>query len=239
MSNPTSGSQLPGAFEAPVPYPTPGLDAAAFDTVGQTVRHAAGAVEGLRDILERLEGSIARAVDHRQTEEQFGHLFLRAQAFVDASIAEAQERARLLVAESEREASRIVSAARDEAARVVAEGHRPARLPVEAAQQLQSTVAHFGEVNRELLHELTTLGQLLTGRPPVTASQPTPAQTLAPPLAAELADTRRAPGCLQAPAPPPPSSSSGYWDGPRHAATSPQVQTNRRGSTFALRSLEA
>ena len=228
MSNPASGSALPGAFPAPVPHPTSGLDAAAFDTVGQTVRHAAGALEGLRDILERLEGSITRAVDHRQTEEQFGHLFLRAQAFVDASIADAQERARHLVAESEHEASRIVAAARDEAARIVEEGHRTARMPVEAAQQLQTTVAHFGEVNRELLHELTTLGQLLTGRPPATAPQPAPAQTLAPPPAAELIDALGPPAEHQAPAPPPPSSSSGYWDGPRHAA--PRVQTNRRGS---------
>ena len=129
MSNLPVGPTSPGAFEAPVPRPTTGIDAAAFETVGQTVRHAAGALEGLRDILERLEGSIARAVDHRQTEEQFGHLFLRAQAFVDASIAEAHEHARRVVADSEREASRIVSAAREEAARILEEGHRPSRMP--------------------------------------------------------------------------------------------------------------
>ncbi len=233
MTNQAVGPQLPGAFEAPAPPPTSGLDAAAFETVGQTVRHATGALEGLRDILERLDGSIARAVDHRQTEEQFGYLFLRAQTFVDASIAEAQERARLLVADSEREASRIVSAARDEAARLVEEGRHTARMPADAASQLQTTVAHFGEVNRELLRELTTLGQLLTGHPPVTtAPQPAPAQTLAPPPQ-ELAPTLTPQDGHQAPAPPPPPAapSSGYWNAPRHAATSPRVQTNRRGST--------
>ena len=108
MSNLPVGPTSPGAFEAPVPRPTTGIDAAAFETVGQTVRHAAGALEGLRDILERLESSIARAVDHRQTEEQFGHLFLRAQAFVDASIAamlDASRRAKLILPKSAADAA--------------------------------------------------------------------------------------------------------------------------------------
>jgi ABC-type transporter Mla subunit MlaD len=232
MSNLPVGPTSPGAFEAPVPRPTTGIDAAAFETVGQTVRHAAGALEGLRDILERLEGSISRAVDHRQTEEQFGHLFLRAQAFVDASIAEAQERARRLVADSEREASRIVSAAREEAGRILEESHRSSRLPAEAAHQLQSTVEHFGEVNRELLQELTALGQLLTGHPPTTPTpQPAlPQQFLAPAPGLPQESPTAQNGRQLAPTPPP--SSSGYWDmPPRHGATPARVQTNRRGSS--------
>ncbi len=235
MSNLPVGPTSPGAFEAPVPRPTTGIDAAAFETVGQTVRHAAGALEGLRDILERLEGSIARAVDHRQTEEQFGHLFLRAQAFVDASIAEAHKHARRVVADSEREASRIVSAAREEAARILEEGHRSSRMPDLAAHQLQTTVEHFGEVNRELLHELTALAQLLTGRPPAPAA-PTPQSALSPQFLAPAPELSRESLTAQngqQPAPvSPPSSSAGYWDTPRHAApsTSPRVQTNRRGS---------
>jgi ABC-type transporter Mla subunit MlaD len=232
MSNLPVGPTLPGTFEAANPRPTTGFDNAAVETVGQTIRHAAGAVEGLRDILERLDTSIARAVDHRQTEEHFGQLFIRAQAFVDASIAEAQDRARRLVLESEREASRIVAAARDEAARIVEEGRRSSAMPVEAAHQLQTTVEHFGEVNRELLQELTALGQLLTGRPP---AQPTPQPALSGqyPARAAVASNGQLPaqnGHQPAPpAPPPPSSA--YWDAPRHAAAAPpRVQTNGRGS---------
>jgi hypothetical protein len=106
-------------------------------------------------------------------------------------------------------------------------------MPDEAAHQLQTTVEHFGAVNRELLHELTALAQLLTGRPPTTPtpqSAPSP-QFLAP--APELSRESLTAQNGQQPAPvSPPSSSAGYWDTPRHAApsTSPRVQTNRRGS---------
>src|SRR5580658_2606524 len=231
MSNLPVGPSISGAFEATNPRPAMGFDDAAVETVGQTIRHAAGALEGLRDILERLDTSIARAVDHRQTEEQFGQLFIRAQAFVDAAIADAQDRARRLVIESEHEASRIVAAARDEAKRIIEESQGSSRMPVEAAHQLQTTVEHFGEVNRELLRELTALGQLLTGRPP---AQPTPQAALPEQLVAwspgvpneALADN----GHHAAQPPPPPPPSAGYWDSPRHAATPPLVQTNRRGS---------
>lgn len=229
MSNLPVGPSLPGAFEAPSPRPATGFDDAAIETVGQTIRHAAGALEGLRDILGRLDTSIAEAVNHRQTEEQFGQLFIRAQAFVDASIAEAQDRARRLVVESEHEASRIVAAARDEAKRIVEEGQRSSRMPVEAAHQLQTTVEHFGEVNRELLRELTALGQLLTGRPPAQPQSALPEHH-----AARSAGVPNEPLATQNRRQPAPSSSlpssTGYWDVPHHAAAPTHVQTNRQGS---------
>jgi vacuolar-type H+-ATPase subunit H len=231
MSNLPVGPTLPGTFEAANPRPTMGFDNAAVETVGQTIRHAAGALEGLRDILERLDTSITRAVDHRQTEEHFGQLFIRAQAFVDASVAEAQDRARRLVIESEHEASRIVAAAREEAKRIVEESQRSSRMPVEAAHQLQTTVEHFGEVNRELLRELTALGELLTGRP---ASQPTPQASLHEQHQVRVPGVPNEPPAMQnghqAPLSAPPPPSTGYWDSTRHGADSPRVQTNQRGS---------
>src|SRR5580704_14982715 len=231
MSNLPVGPTLPGTFEATNPRPTMGLDDAAVETVGQTIRHAAGALEGLRDILERLDTSIVKAVDHRQTEEHFGQLFIRAQAFVDASVAEAQDRARRLVMESEHEASRIVAAAREEAKRIVEEGQQSSRMPVEAAHQLQTTVAHFGEVNRELLRELTALGELLTGRP---SSQPVPQPSLHEQHQARLPgapnDQLAVQNGHQPPQSAPPPPPAGYWDSPRHAAAPPRVQTNQRGS---------
>jgi len=146
------------------------LTDADFDTVGQTIRHAAGAVSGLQDILSRLEESIRAAIDHRQIEAELGGLFVRAQAFVDQAIADAEARARRLIADAEIEAAQIVGSARDEAARLVAAADDTSALPNDAARRLQMTVESFGHVNSELLDELTALSEVLLATGPTPAA---------------------------------------------------------------------
>ncbi|MGA2520917.1 MAG: hypothetical protein ABSG81_08900 [Acidimicrobiales bacterium] len=154
--------------------PTTSLDDHAFEAVGETVRHAAGALDGLKDLLERLESSITKAADNRRIEEQIGQLFVRAQDFVDRAIGEAEELGRNMLAEAEFEASRIVAAARDEASRLVIEAQNEAertnKIPPEAVRQLQATIDGFGRVNNELLRELSALNRSIATQ----VEQPTP-----------------------------------------------------------------
>ena len=227
MPNPPADRPDAPRFTRPVATPPGGIDDSAFETVGQTVRHAAGALEGLRDILERLETSIAKAVDQRRTEEQIGELFVRAQEYVDRSIFETEERARIVVAEAEHEASRIISAARGEAQRLIEEARRSARLPAEAARQLQATIDGFGQVNSELLRELTALSQTLTrqGHPQPHSDQDAHQQLSPPSTQVPSPSTSDSAPGQSAP------SDAGYWSKLRPSPASPslRVQTNRHG----------
>ena len=59
------------------------LDDAALQSIDETVRHAAGAIDGLKDILERLQRSVAQATEQRRNDIEIGQLFTRAQGFVE------------------------------------------------------------------------------------------------------------------------------------------------------------
>jgi hypothetical protein len=232
MPNPPADRPESSGFTRPGVTPAVGIDDDAFETVGQTVRHAAGALEGLRDILERLEFSITKAVDQRRNEEQIGELFIRAQEYVDRSIAETEERARIVVAEAEIEAGRIISVARDEARRLIEEGKRSTRLPADAVRQLQATIDGFGHVNRDLLRELTALSQTLGTEGRGTSSLPSSAEDARQPGIAPQGQ-----GEIAAPPAPtenveqPGASESGYWSRLRRSPASPtmRVQQNRLG----------
>ena len=59
------------------------LDDEGFETIGQTVEHAAGAIDGMKDILERLQDSVAEATEQRRNDIEIGQLFTRAQEYVE------------------------------------------------------------------------------------------------------------------------------------------------------------
>ncbi len=137
------------------------LDDEAVGVIGETVRHAAGALDGLKDILEGLQSSVALATEQRRTDMEIGHLFMRAQAFLDEAVAEGHELAQRIVADAEFEASRIVAAAKHEAHRLIDEGRHSASLPSEAVRALQSTIEEFGRMNSALVQELSGLTDAL------------------------------------------------------------------------------
>jgi hypothetical protein len=198
-----------GTYTKSDPGLTTRSDDRAFEAIGQTVRHAAGAIDDLKDILEQLEASIAKTTDDRQTEEQIGRLFIKAREFVDRAVRDAQETSRNLVAEAEFEASRIVSAAKDETSRLVDGGPPSSTMPREALRQLQATIDGFDHVNRALLDGLSALNQMLAAHPP-----PGPVERMSPTHShgTEISTDATARD-HPAPAPVEPSSpSSGYWD---------------------------
>jgi vacuolar-type H+-ATPase subunit H len=153
----------------------PGLDDQAFETIGQTVRHAAGAIDGLKDTLERLQRSVAEATEQRRNDIEIGQLFTRAQDFAEGAVTEGHELAQRIVADAEFEASRIITAAKEEAHRLVEEGRHSASLPSEAVMALQATIAEFSRMNTTLVQELSTLTEALAvhdkGRAPASPTQ--------------------------------------------------------------------
>ena len=147
------------------------LDDEAFETIGQTVRHAAGAIDGLKDILERLQNSVAQATEQRRNDIEIGQLFTRAQEFVDGAVNEGHELAQRIIADAEFEAARIIAAAKQEAHGLIEEGRYSASLPSDAVRALQATIVKFARMNSMLVEELSNLnGALVTRESQPTAS---------------------------------------------------------------------
>jgi cell division septum initiation protein DivIVA len=136
-------------------------DESTFEAMDFTLGQAANAVDGLRDLLRRLEALSLLAREHHRNEVKIGQLFIRAQDYVTQAMTEAEEHARAIIAEAEFEAARIVSAAKDEAHRLITDARKPGGIPPEAIKQLQVTVDGFARLNSDLLRELSALSQTL------------------------------------------------------------------------------
>jgi hypothetical protein len=184
--------------------------------VDASVAYATNAMEGLRDLLKRLEALSSLAREHDDNQAKIGELFLRVQDYVAKATAQAEDHARGLVAEAEREAQAIVSAARHEAERITEEARLNGGAPPEALAQLHGTVERFAHLNTELVHELSALNDALashadnpTSAPASAAAPPPPpvgSPLPAPPLQtmAERAVPAPLPPSAAANAPPPP-----------------------------------
>ena len=141
-----------------------GLDDQAFEAIDQTVRHAAGAIDGLRDILERLQKSVAQATEQRRNDIEIGHLFSKAEEFVEGAVSEGHELAQRIIADAEFEASMIVTAAKEEASRLIAEGRRATSVPSEAVSALEATIREFARMNKAITDQLALVGSALTNQ---------------------------------------------------------------------------
>jgi len=157
-----------------------GLDDAALETIGQTVQHAAGAIDGLKDILGRLQYSVVEATEQRRNDIEIGLLFTRAQEFVEGAVTEGHELAQRIVADAEFEAVQIITAAKAEAHRLIEEGRDSGSLPSEAVIALQTTIEDFSQMNSALVQELSAVKEALVshGRRRPAVSQPLPSQGL-------------------------------------------------------------
>jgi cell division septum initiation protein DivIVA len=187
-----------------------GLDDDAFETIGQTVRSAAGAIDGLKDTLERLQRSVWQATEQRRNDIEIGQLFTRAQEFVEAAVTEGNELAQRIVADAEFEAAQIISAAKEEAHRLIEDAKGSSSLPSEVVRALETTIGDFTRMNSALADELSTLTEALATRQESTSREFVEARSdeVADSKAVELTN-------LPPPLPPPPppallSPPSGY-----------------------------
>src|SRR5580658_962654 len=87
-------------------YPDEG---AVVQAVTAAVTHVAIALDELKNQLEIANRRVGEAAAARITEAELGQLFVRAAAFADSVIAEAQDEARRVVDDARREAERILA----------------------------------------------------------------------------------------------------------------------------------
>ena len=203
-SDPTEGAAGPGR-----PPGATSDHGSMVEAMDSTVGHATHAIEDLKELLRRLEALAALAREHEQNEAKIGELFLRVQDYVAKASAEAEQRARTLVAEAETEAAKIVSSAQLEAQRIVAEARRTGGIPPEALQQLHGTVDRFAQLNAELVRELSALNEALVRRAAPPSSPPPPGAAPPPPPRPRVVSRGEMPPVSRpgttAPPPPPPA----------------------------------
>jgi hypothetical protein len=162
--------------DAPVPLEPPDpvarTAAAAFTDIARTM-------DGLRSQIEGATAAISQAVVASAYEVELGRLFLRAQAFLEDAVGQAEREATQVVAEARAEAAKILDQARRQAGELVAGAGRPALAP-ESLQHLERTLDGFTRSNAELSAELgRLLGALSAQRPtdPLSSSAAAPPTT--------------------------------------------------------------
>jgi hypothetical protein len=194
-----------------------------IEAMEDTVTQASGALDELQDLFKRMKSLMVLAREQQLHEEKIGELFIRAQDYVNEALADAEARACQLIADAEFEAAQIVDEARDEARRIINEARRATALPPEAVRQLQATIEGFARLNRELLGELTHLGEALASYAQPRLPTP-PAATPPPPpgLYVQLPPPPRRPS-----PPAPPSEANGYWSTRRRPETDRQQPLER------------
>lgn len=143
-----------------------------LESIADTVSYAARAIDGLRDVLAKLDESITRSQADAQAELQIGRLFADAQQYIDDVTAQAQARARQVVADAEREAATIVAAGAAEAQRLRDEAARVQVPSSEVMRQLRAAITGFSKVNQDLVDELTSWWQRLVVPGPTAAPPP-------------------------------------------------------------------
>ena len=145
--------------------------------VTTAVTHVAVALDELKDQLEIANRRVSEVAAAQITETELGRLFVRAAAFADSAIAEAEEEARHLVSAAAAEARRILTDAKVEAQTIIEEAQR-SRLPEAAVEQVQAMIDGFTRVNTELTKELGFLRDALQ---PQIGAPVTPQILAAPP----------------------------------------------------------
>jgi len=220
---PINPADVPGEgswYETPRALTT---DDGPIEAMEDTVRQASGALDELQDLFKRMKSLMVLAREHQLHEEKIGELFVRAQDYVNEALADAEERARQLIADAEFEAAQIVDDARDEAHRIINEARRATALAPEAVRQLQATIEGFARLNRELLGELTHLGEALASyAQPRLAMSPAAALPPPPGLYVQLPPPPRRPS-----PPAPPSEANGYWSARRRPETNREQPRER------------
>ncbi len=149
----------------------------ALGAVASSLEGVASTMDDLTSQLTALTEAYGRTKMLRTTEAEIGRLFVRAQGYVDDSIADARERARQIVAGAQEQAFHIIDQAHAQAAEIVEQARRQAVLRPEAVARLSTTIEGFSRMNVELVNELSMLRETLSPMPGLTEpARPEPAR---------------------------------------------------------------
>jgi cell division septum initiation protein DivIVA len=143
----------------------------------EAARAAQAAVTEVSDLVDtlnnRLEAATKRIAELKveRTELELGHLFSRAQEFVDSTTTKANEQAQRIIGDAHQEAIKVLAAARVEAAQIVEEARRSSVPSPEVIQQLNQAIDGFLTVNKQLVLELGYLRTMAAGGNQTPSSQ--------------------------------------------------------------------
>jgi len=119
------------------------------------------AVVDLRGRLDETLALAQKAIAASANEVEVGGLFVRAQAYVDRAVRDAERHATEIVAEAHATASEIIAGAQREARVVMGQAGSFSPIPPEALEQLERTIDSFSRANKDLSNELAQLNSSL------------------------------------------------------------------------------
>jgi len=121
----------------------------------------ASTIEELQSRLEEANTRLDSTARVETTEFEIGRLFVEAQRFSEASLSKLELQIHEILCEAEAKARQILTEATEEAHEIRGQAQQAAIASTRTARELQSAIAGFTAVNRELLKELGALNTML------------------------------------------------------------------------------
>jgi hypothetical protein len=150
----------------------------AVESANAEIEFVSSAIKDLQDRLDRANDQMGHVAAVRTTEVEIGRLFVEAQRFTDASLANLEQQVHAILLQAEAKAQEILREANEEAEEIRRGAQSSTAIPAETAHELQVAIAGFSQINGELVKELEALSAMLTpaGQPEFgSAAAPSPA----------------------------------------------------------------
>ena len=135
---------------------------ATVESASTEIGAIAGAIEELQSRLARANDQLGQVTAVQTTEFEIGRLFVEAQRFSEASLSRLEMQIQEILVEAEAKATEILREATEEAQEIRRQAQQSSFIPARTAQELQSAIMGFANVNNELIKELNALNAMLT-----------------------------------------------------------------------------
>jgi cell division septum initiation protein DivIVA len=151
----------------------------AVESASSELEFVSGALKELQERLDRANDQMVHVAAVRTTEVEIGRLFVEAQRFTDASLANLEEQVHSILKQAEEKADEIIREAHEEAEEIRRGAQASSAIPIETARCLRDAIAGFSHINGELVKELEALNAILAPtEPPGTQSATTTPTTI-------------------------------------------------------------
>jgi chromosome segregation ATPase len=137
-------------------------DDPAVESASSELGSIAGAIESLQNRLSQAQDQLNNVAAVQTTEFEIGRLFVEAQRFSEASLSKLEIQIQEILIEAEAKAAEILREATEEAAEIRRQAHQSSSIPNRAAEEVQTAIVGFANVNSQLVRELAALSDILT-----------------------------------------------------------------------------
>jgi hypothetical protein len=123
----------------------------------------AGTIDELQNRLALANERLGSTAKVETTEAEIGRLFIAAQRFSDASLANLERQIHETLHEAEAKAAQILTEATSEAREIRRQAEQATAASTKMARELHVAIAGFSAANKELVKELGVLNAMLPG----------------------------------------------------------------------------